>query len=107
MQAAKRMLLARTAAVLECSTSSGSTGGVARPWAAGFAKKAAAGDERGSDTKIQKLLKVLEPAEVEEAPLSAEELAEAERRCVCEIGVGCLHFCPLNRAESLEGRLLS
>lgn len=89
MQAARRALLVRAAALAECSTS-GSSSGLARPLAAGFAKKAAAGDERGADTKIQKLLKVIEPVEMEAAPLSAEELAEAERRCaLCTVQRVC------------------
>ena len=46
---------------------------------AAFAKKAAR-DEAGGDTKMQKLLKALEPREVEEVQLSPEDQAEAERR---------------------------
>ena len=48
---------------------------------AGFAKRAAR-DESGGDSKMQKLLKALEPREVEEVEMSPEDLAEAERRWV-------------------------
>lgn len=46
--------------------------------AAGYAKKAR--DEGAGDTAMQKLLKALEHREVEKVHMSAEDLAEAERR---------------------------
>ena len=75
MQAARRAL--RPALLQECSTS-GIVPGL--QLAARFAKKAAGSEGPAGDTKIQKLLKVLEPQEAEAVQLTAEELAEAERR---------------------------
>lgn len=50
---------------------------------AGFAKKSSK-DETGGDSRMQKLLRALEPAAVEDLQLSPEDAAEAERRCACE-----------------------
>lgn len=55
-----------------------STGSSLQQWA-GYAKKSR-DESGGGDGKLQKLLKALEPREVEKVELSPEDLAEAERR---------------------------
>jgi hypothetical protein len=52
-------------------------------WASYAAKpsKSEKTDGGSSDPKIQRLLKLLQPQDVEEEPMSAEELKDAERRC--------------------------
>ena len=57
-----------------------SSGGSLQQWWAGYAKKSGGGDS-GADGKAQKLLKALEPREVEPVRLSPEDQAEFERRC--------------------------
>lgn len=50
---------------------------------AGYAKKG-----ESVDSRLQKVLKMLEPREVEEVELSKEDYEEGVRRCAWRVGVG-------------------
>lgn len=84
------LLLARRQGLVQaaCRLLGGQGGGATAPWQqlqqqAGFAKKG-----ESVDNRLQRVMKMLEPRQVEQVELSEEDYQEGMRRCVRRAGVG-------------------